>query len=146
MVLRTRLLVLAVGLVGCFNVAGPAPAIALSCATGPYLVYFDHDRGFVGSEGRKVLDNAIDSVGNCGNSAIFIAGHTDTSESPMVADKRIQTVRAYLEARGIPHDDIRVQNFGHSQLRIPTQDGLREKQNRRVEVSFGPYSSFYEQD
>ncbi|MEX0342652.1 MAG: OmpA family protein [Erythrobacter sp.] len=135
-----------IGFAGYYAFAIQAPLGALTCASGPYFVFFDHGRGFIGPEGRKVLDNAIDSVGHCGNSATFISGHTDTSESPLVADKRIQTVRSYLEARGIPRDDIQVQNFGHSELRIPTGDGVSEQQNRRVEVSFGPYSSLYERD
>lgn len=124
----------------------PQPIRALSCATGPYIVFFDHDLGFIDVKGRMVLDNAIASANNCGGSATFLAGHTDTSESPLVADKRLRTVRTYLEARGIPSDDIWMQNFGASQLRIPTGEGVPEEQNRRVEVSFGPSSSLYEED
>ena len=43
-------------------------------------------------------------------------------------------------ARGIPDGRISSEAFGESQLRVPTADGVRELQNRRVEVTYGPGS------
>ena len=42
--------------------------------------------------------------------------------------------------RGIPDANISSQGFGETQNRVPTADGVRELQNRRVEITYGPGS------
>ncbi|OYX65981.1 MAG: flagellar motor protein MotB, partial [Sphingomonadales bacterium 32-64-17] len=42
--------------------------------------------------------------------------------------------------RGIPAARISTEAFGETQNRVPTADGVRELQNRRVEVTYGPGS------
>jgi OmpA-OmpF porin, OOP family len=37
----------------------------------------------------------------------------------------------------VPQSALDVQWFGESRPRIPTADGMREPQNRRVEITFG---------
>ena len=46
----------------------------------------------------------------------------------------------YITARGVPEAQIAAQAFGESQPRVPTADGVREAQNRRVEITYGPGS------
>ena len=48
--------------------------------------------------------------------------------------------RAYLEGKGIPSGIISTQAFGESAPRVDTADGVRELQNRRVEITYGPGS------
>ena len=48
--------------------------------------------------------------------------------------------RAYLEGKGIPTGVISTQAFGESAPRVETADGVRELQNRRVEITYGPGS------
>ncbi|NQZ45897.1 MAG: OmpA family protein, partial [Erythrobacter sp.] len=57
-----------------------------------------------------------------------------------LAERRNESVRAYLTGRGIPDARISSEAFGESQPRVPTDDGVRELQNRRVEVTYGPGS------
>ena len=74
----------------------------------------------------------------------MLAGHTDRSGSVQynigLAERRNASVTEYLTGRGIPAGRISGEAFGESQPRVPTADGVRELQNRRVEVSYGPGS------
>lgn len=114
------------------------PAIPLSCNLGPHLVLFPSNQAFLDAKARTVLDEAINAVGNCGYAPTQLAGHTDTSEPPELGLKRVNAVKAYLVGHGIPAEDIAVQNFGSTRLRVPTPAGTSELQNRRVEVTYGP--------
>lgn len=90
------------------------------------------------------MDNAVTAYANCGTAAVMLAGHTDRSGSVTynmgLAERRNASVREYLTGRGIPGGRISSEAFGESQPRVPTADGVRELQNRRVEVTYGPGS------
>ena len=47
---------------------------------------------------------------------------------------------SYLAGRGIPDGAITTQAFGESRPLVETADGVREPQNRRVEITYGPGS------
>ena len=57
-----------------------------------------------------------------------------------LSERRNASVRQYLSGRGIADGRISSQGFGENQLRVPTADGVRELQNRRVEITYGPNS------
>ena len=74
----------------------------------------------------------------------MLAGHADKSGTPTynvgLSERRNASVRAYLGGRGIPDGVISTQAFGESAPRVETADGVRELQNRRVEITYGPGS------
>ena len=74
----------------------------------------------------------------------MLAGHTDRSGSTTynmgLAERRNASVRGYLSSRGIPDTRITSEAFGESRPRVETADGVREPQNRRVEIMYGPGS------
>ncbi len=76
----------------------------------------------------------------------MLAGYTDRSGTPKynmgLSERRNTSVRSYLNARGIPDGSISSQAFGESNPRVPTADGVRELQNRRVEITYGPGSGY----
>ncbi len=76
----------------------------------------------------------------------MLAGHADSSGSPRynlgLSSRRDSAVQAYLAGRGIAASAISSQAFGETIQRVPTADGVREVQNRRVEISYGPGSGF----
>jgi outer membrane protein OmpA-like peptidoglycan-associated protein len=123
--------------------AAPPPPVA-RCNQGPYIVFFDWDKSDITPEAATILNNAVTAYGNCGTAAIMLAGHTDRSGSNQynqgLAERRNASVRTYLTGRGIPQARISSQAFGESMPRVPTADGVRELQNRRVEISYGPGS------
>ena len=45
-----------------------------------------------------------------------------------------------MATRGVPAGAITSQGFGETNNRVPTADGVRELQNRRVEITYGPGS------
>lgn len=124
--------------------APPPPPPRPACNTGPFIVFFDFDRSDVSPEAASILNNAVTAYANCGVARVMLAGHTDTAGSAQynqgLAERRNQAVRSYMTARGIPDGQISGQAFGESQPRVPTADGVREAQNRRVEVTYGPGS------
>ncbi len=123
--------------------APPPPPVA-ACNTGPYIVFFDFDRSDISPEAAGILNNAATAYANCGTARVMLAGHTDRSGSTQynqgLAARRNSAVQAYLASRGVPGGSITSQAFGESQTRVPTADGVREPQNRRVEVTYGPGS------
>ena len=122
----------------------PPPPPAPVCETGPYIVFFNWDKSDITPEAATILDNAVSAYANCGTAAVMLAGHTDRSGSTTynmgLAERRNASVRGYLSSRGIPDGRITSEAFGESQPRVPTADGVRELQNRRVEITYGPGS------
>jgi outer membrane protein OmpA-like peptidoglycan-associated protein len=114
------------------------------CNEGPYIVFFDWDSSDITPEAASVLNSAITAYGDCGTAAIMLAGHTDRSGSVTynmgLAERRNDSVAEYLTGRGIPEARISSEAFGESMPRVPTADGVRELQNRRVEIMYGPGS------
>jgi outer membrane protein OmpA-like peptidoglycan-associated protein len=105
-------------------------------------VFFDWDRSDITPEAATVLDSAVTAYGSCESIPIMLAGHADRSGSATynvgLSERRNASVRSYLTARGIPGGAISGQAFGESENRVPTADGVRELQNRRVEITYGP--------
>jgi outer membrane protein OmpA-like peptidoglycan-associated protein len=124
--------------------APPPPPPPPACNKGPYIVFFDWDKSDVTPEAGSVLDNAIAAYGNCQTVPIMLAGYADRSGSDKynvaLSERRNASVRVYLGQRGIPDAAISSQAFGESNNRVPTADGVRELQNRRVEITYGPGS------
>ena len=114
------------------------------CNKGPYIVFFDWDKADITPEAATILNNAVSAYANCGSASVMLAGHADRSGTATynvgLSQRRANNVRAYMAGRGVPDGNITTQAFGESQPRVPTADGVRELQNRRVEVTYGPGS------
>src|SRR6187551_944267 len=83
-----------------------SPVRASSCFTGPYIVFFEAGNAYLDVEAREILNHASDGAASCGYGRTLLAGHTDTNEEANLAQKRVDVVRAYLAAHGIPNEDI----------------------------------------
>lgn len=122
----------------------PQPVPQISCNTGPYIVFFNFDKSDITPEAATILDNAVSAYANCGMASVMLAGHTDRAGSARynvgLGERRNSSVRSYLASRGVPDGRIASQSFGETQTRVPTADGVRELQNRRVEITYGPGS------
>lgn len=114
------------------------------CNTGPYIVFFEWDKSDITPEAATILNNAVAAYGNCGTAQVMLAGHADRSGAATynvgLSQRRNASVRSYLSGRGIPDARISTEAFGETQNRVPTADGVRELQNRRVEITYGPGS------
>lgn len=125
-------------------VAPPPPPPPPPCRTGPYIVFFDWDESAITPEAATILDSAVTAYANCGMANVMLAGHADRSGNVQynigLSERRNEAVTTYLTGRGIPASKIGAQAFGESSPRVPTADGVRELENRRVEVTYGPGS------
>ncbi|WP_159987261.1 OmpA family protein [Novosphingobium sp. 18052] len=123
--------------------AAPPPPV-VECNKGPYIVFFDWDKSDITPEAATILDSAVSAYGNCDSVPIMLAGYTDRSGTPKynmgLSERRNSSVRSYLTGHGIPDGSISSQAFGEANPRVPTADGVRELQNRRVEITYGPGS------
>ncbi len=121
----------------------PPPPVAM-CNKGPYIVFFDWDRSDITAEAATILESAVGAYGSCDRVPVMVAGYTDRSGSPAynqgLSERRAGSVRGYLSTHGVPDSAITTQGFGESNNRVPTADGVRELQNRRVEITYGPGS------
>jgi OmpA-OmpF porin, OOP family len=122
----------------------PPPPPVVQCTPGPYIVFFEWDKSDITADAASILDNAVSAYGNCGNAQVMLAGHADKSGTPKynvgLSERRNASVRSYLSGRGIPDGVVTNQAFGEGAPRVETADGVRELQNRRVEITYGPGS------
>ncbi|KQU53280.1 flagellar motor protein MotB [Sphingomonas sp. Leaf339] len=123
----------------------PAPAPEpVVCSPGPFIVFFEWNKSDVTPEASSILDNAVTQYQSCGNAQVMLAGYTDTSGAAKynqgLSQRRADAVKAYMSSRSIPDGVITTSAFGETNLRVQTADGVREVQNRRVEITYGPGS------
>ncbi|HYJ30486.1 MAG TPA: OmpA family protein [Allosphingosinicella sp.] len=116
------------------------------CTVGPFIVFFDWDRSDITPQAASILDNAAEQYRATGNAQVVLAGHADRSGSDQynvgLSQRRAENVRQYLAGRGIAEGVMRTEAFGESRPAVETADGVREPQNRRVEITFGPGSGW----
>ena len=102
------------------------------------LVFFDWDSANLSPQALGTVQRAADLFKANGNARITATGHTDTSgpESYNLALslRRAHAVKDALVRDGVPAQAIVVLGKGESQPLAPTGDGVREPQNRRVEI------------
>ena len=136
------------GLVGiryAFNAAPPppppAPAPVAAPAPAPartYLVFFDWDRADLTARARQIVADAARNSTHVQYTRIEVNGYTDTSGTPAynlgLSIRRAQSVKAELIRDGVPANVIDIHGFGDTHLLVPTGPGVREPQNRRVEI------------
>lgn len=119
----------------------PAPVVV---PAGPFIVFFDWDQSDITPEAAAILDNAAAAYAQTGSAQVMLAGHADRSGSASynvgLSQRRADAVRAYLAGRGVPDGSISTSAFGEERPLVQTEDGVREPQNRRVEITFGPGS------
>ncbi len=123
----------------------PRPAMAAAPAAAPrqelartYLVFFDWNRADLTDRAREIIGNAASAHTSLRTTRIEVAGHADRSGSPQynqaLSMRRAQAVAGELERRGVSRSAMSIEAFGESRPLVATADGVREPQNRRVEI------------
>jgi hypothetical protein len=117
------------------SVATPAAAVAPARS---YLVFFDWDKANLTDRARAIIKEAADNSTRVQYTRIEVNGYTDTSGTPQynqgLSIRRAQSVQGELVRDGVPQSAINIQGFGETHLLVPTGLGVREPQNRRVEI------------
>jgi outer membrane protein OmpA-like peptidoglycan-associated protein len=113
--------------------AAPPPMMART-----FLVFFDFDRYNLTPDARRVIDAAASVYKAGGHPRIDVSGYTDLAGTQAynlrLSQRRADSVAGYLMKQGVPKTAMDVKWFGKEHPRVPTADGVREPQNRRVEI------------
>lgn len=120
-------------------IVASVPVAAGACTRVPFLVFFDWDKADLTADAATTLDATAAMLRDCGFPQVSLDGYTDRSGSDgynqALSIRRADAVRGYLATHGVPQGAIAAQGFGESNPRVATADGVRELQNRRVEIA-----------
>lgn len=120
--------------------APPAPPAPPPAQRKVFLVFFDWDKYSITPEGMQVLQQAAAAWRSGAPVQIQVTGFTDRSGSAAynqrLSERRANAVATALEGMGVPRAQMAVTGRGENDNRVPTADGVREPQNRRVEIVF----------
>ena len=126
-----------------FNAAPPPPPptpppAPVQQVSRTYLVFFDWDRADLTDRARQVIAQAAQATTSVQVTRIEVNGYTDRSGTPQynvrLSIRRANNVAAELVRDGVPRNVIAIHGFGETHLLVPTGPGVREPQNRRVEI------------
>jgi OmpA-OmpF porin, OOP family len=122
-----------------FGVAPPPPPPPPPVVTPPsFMVFFDWDRSNLSQQALATIGQAAAAFKSKGNARITATGHTDTSGpeayNMALSLRRANAVKDALVRNGVPAQAITVIGMGEKGLLVQTGDGVREPQNRRVEI------------
>jgi OmpA family len=105
---------------------------------GRYLVFFAWDQATLTEADRQTISQAVEEYRRTGALQITATGHTDTSGSAAynleLSVRRAEAVANELIRQGVPPAEITTVGQGEEDLLVPTEDGVREPRNRRVEI------------
>ena len=121
-------------------VAPPAEAPVPPAPVAPklFLIFFDWDRDTITPEGLRIVEEAARAYKAGAAVRLQVTGYTDRSGSAgynqRLSERRANNVADALVRRGVARSDMTVAGRGENENRVPTADGVREPQNRRVEI------------
>jgi len=105
----------------------------------PGIVFFEFDSADLPADARQTVEFVARNAGPCGWSGLDVVGHADRAGSDgynvALSQRRAEAVSALMESMGVPGSAISTSARGESVPRVPTEDGVRNPQNRRVEIS-----------
>ncbi|WP_404380880.1 OmpA family protein [Caenispirillum salinarum] len=126
------------GFINAMNQLGERPAPQPAQAQAPVLVFFDFDVARVPSEADPLLNSVAEVAQENPNLELQVVGHADRAGSVpynnRLSEQRARNVAQALSARGVPMDRMSVDWKGELDPRVPTGDGVREPENRRVVI------------
>ena len=103
-----------------------------------FMVFFDWDRSNLSAQALNTIKQAAQAYKSKGNARVTATGHTDTSGpeayNMALSLRRANAVKDALVREGVPAAAIAVIGRGEQNLLVQTGDGVREPQNRRVEI------------
>lgn len=124
------------------EVCGPPPPMRspepVALDAKAFIVYFGFDSSVLGSEALGIIRDAADYASGPGYSRIQLSGHADRSGNVDynmgLSQRRVGAVQAELIRLGVSPASIGTDWRGESLNRVDTADGIREGENRRVEI------------
>ena len=103
-----------------------------------FMVFFDWDRSNLSAQALNTIKQAANAFKAKGQARITATGHADKSGPDQynmaLSLRRANAVKDALVREGVPATAIAVVGRGESMPLVQTADGVREPQNRRVEI------------
>jgi OOP family OmpA-OmpF porin len=116
------------------EIVAPAPGRKLTSS----ILYFPLDRQVLEESGMRLLNKLIAYLQNAGDIDIVIHGHADRAGDDAynmkLSEERAKYVQQKLLDAGLKPSHVSYFAFGESDPKIPTDDGVTEPANRRVEI------------
>jgi OmpA-OmpF porin, OOP family len=104
----------------------------------PGIVFFEFDSAAPPADARQTIEFVSRNAAACRWTAFAVTGHTDRAGSNAynvgLSERRAQAVAALMASMGVPQSAITTGARGEEEPRVPTEDGVRNPQNRRVEI------------
>jgi OmpA-OmpF porin, OOP family len=117
----------------------PTPPPPPPAAPREFIVFFGFNKSNLTAEAVEVVKQAAAAFKETGSANVKLVGHTDRSGSDAYNNalslRRGDSVKAALVAEGVPEGSISVEGRGEAEPTVPTDDGVREPQNRRVNIT-----------
>jgi OOP family OmpA-OmpF porin len=114
--------------------APPPPEIARN-----YIVFFDWDSEALTDAAKAIVASAVENSKKAPVSRFNTTGHADRSGADnynlMLSRRRAQAVADHLLELGVEAGTLKVDFEGERSPLVQTDDGVREPQNRRVEIN-----------
>ena len=105
----------------------------------PGIVFFEFDSSVPGDGAADTIRFVAQNAQRCGWNSFTVVGHTDRAGSDAYNDalsmRRAQAVADLMVSLGINRSQMSISAEGESNPRVPTADGVRSPQNRRVEIT-----------
>lgn len=103
-----------------------------------FIVFFDFDSSEVTSDAGSILNRLARTVSGTSNIDYDLVGHTDSSGSDAynsnLSKRRANAIKQRLVKMGATASDISTSWKGEGEQLVETQDGVKQPQNRRVEI------------
>lgn len=115
-------------------------ALAPAAAAGPatFVIYFDFDSSDLRVDASDTLKSVLSIAQTRGLIDFSLTGHADRAGpadyNETLSLRRAEAVREALVAKGILSQNVSLAARGESQPAVPTDDGVRDQRNRRVEI------------
>ena len=118
--------------------AAAAPPPAPMPAPPSFMVFFDFDRSNISAQALNTIKQAAGAYKTKGSARVTATGHADRSGpdayNMALSLRRANAVKDALVREGVPATAISVVGRGENIPLVQTADGVREPQNRRVEI------------
>ncbi|MFM5885850.1 MAG: OmpA family protein [Novosphingobium sp.] len=103
------------------------------------IVFFEWDSAVPPDSAMPIIQAAAQNMKACGWKGLTVTGHTDRSGSDpynnALSIKRADAVAQMLGMQGADRGALSVSGHGEAEPKVPTADGERNPQNRRVEIT-----------
>lgn len=103
-----------------------------------YIAFFDFNASSLTSNAKNIIASAVSNAK--ADSDFIVTGHADRVGSDeyniKLSKRRAESVKAELSRLGVSGSRVTTQAKGESTPLVSTADGIREPQNRRVEIVY----------